>query len=164
MATTIRTFARFGSDLAVTRYVGTVSAAPLGSADSWGSIDLQVRGGGFNGRDGDLLDLASIDGRENLAQALILRLLTRKGSLEPLGHPAYGSRLIELIGGENNATNRNLARLYTIEAISQERRVRKLLHLAVEPVPGQPDTIRIGFTVLPLGDDEPLALTLEVTL
>jgi len=159
-----KTFARLGSDLALTRYVGTASATPLEAADSWGSLDLQVRGGGASGRNGDLLDLAAVGARENLGQALILRLLTRKGSLEPLGHPDYGSRLLELIGEENNATNRNLARLYTIEAVGQERRVRKLLGLAVDPVPGQPDTLRIGFSVVPIDDDDPLSLTLEVTL
>ena len=31
-----------GSDFALTRYAGTPSAAPLASADSWGSLDLQV--------------------------------------------------------------------------------------------------------------------------
>lgn len=160
----LKSFARLGSDLALTRYAGTASAAPLDAADSWGSLDLQVHAGGFNGRNGDLLDLAAIAARENLGQALILRLLTKKGSLEPLGHPDYGCRLVDLIGRENNATNRNLARLYTIEAVSQERRVRKLLDLAVEPVPGQPDTLRIGLSVVPIDDDDPLSLTLEVTL
>ena len=164
MAAQAKSFSRLGSDLGLTRYVGTESATPLESADSWGSIDLQVRAGGAGGRNGDLLDLGAVSARENLGQALILRLLTLKGSLEPLGHPDYGSRLVELIGRENNATNRNLARLYTIEALGQERRVRKLLGLSVDPVPGQPDTLRIGFSVVPVDDDDPLSLTLEVTL
>ena len=95
---------------------------------------------------------------------MILRLLTLQGSLAPLGHPDYGSRLVDLIGRENSQANRNLARLYTIAGVAQERRVRQLLNLAVDPVPGQPDTIRISFSVLPLGDDDPLSLTLDVTL
>jgi hypothetical protein len=162
--TTARRFAKLGSDLALTRYVGAASATPLEAADSWGSIDLQVRAGGATGRNGDLVDLAAVGARENLGQALILRLLTRKGSLAPLGHPDYGCRLVELIGEENNASNRNLARLYTIDAVSQERRVRKLLDLAVMPVPGQPDTLKIAFSVLPIDDDDPLSVGLEVTL
>lgn len=159
-----KTYRRLGSDLALTRYVGTASAVALESADSWGSLDLQVAAGGATGRNGDLLGLRAAAGRENLAQALTLRLLTKQGSLTELGHPQYGSRLVNLIGNENNETHRHLARLYTIEALAQEPRVREMLGLAVETVPGQPDTIRISFSVLPVDDDDPLALALEVTL
>ncbi len=159
-----KTFQRIGSDLALTRYVGTTSATPLESADSWGSLDLRVVAGGDTRRNGDMIGLGAVEGRENLGQALILRLLTLQGSLAPLGHPDYGSRLVDLIGRENSQANRNLARLYTIAGVAQERRVRQLLNLAVDPVPGQPDTIRISFSVLPLGDDDPLSLTLDVTL
>lgn len=157
-----------GTDLALTRYAGEPSALPLESADSWGSLDLQVSAGGITGRNGDALDLGAVRGRQNLAQALMLRLLTREGSLASLGHPRYGSRLVTLIGAENNVTNRNLARLYTLDALEQESRVRQVLDLAVEPVPGQPQTIRISFSVLPLSDDPqdatPLALGLEMAL
>ena len=109
-------------------------------------------------------DVGAISGRANLAQALVLRLLTRQGDLTALGHPDYGSRLTELIGQLNNETTRNLARLYTIQAIRQERRVRRLLDLSVQTLPDQPQTIRIGFAVLPVNEDDPLALTLEVAL
>jgi phage baseplate assembly protein W len=142
-----KSFRRLGSDLALTRYVGTASAVALESADSWGSLDLQAAAGGATG-----------------AQALTLRLLTKTGSLTELGHPQYGSRLVTLIGQENNETNRHLARLYTIEALAQEPRVKEVTGLAVETVPGQPDTIRISFSVMPVDDDDPLALALEVTL
>ena len=36
-------------------------------------------------------DLVARDGLENLAQAVILRLLTPRGELAALGHPDYGS-------------------------------------------------------------------------
>jgi phage baseplate assembly protein W len=159
-----RTYRRLGSDLALTRYTGVPGAVPLDAADSWGSLDLQIAAGGATGRNGDLIDLSVTAGRENLGQALMLRLLTRQGSLAALGHPAYGSRLVDLIGEENNAANRNLARLYTIAAIGQEPRVRELLDLSIEASPDDPNTIRIGFAVLPVDDDDPLALTLEVAL
>jgi phage baseplate assembly protein W len=103
-------------------------------------------------------------GRSNLGQALILRLLTPRGSLDQLGHPDYGSRLVELIGRRNDETSRNLARLYTLQAVREEPRVAELLDLSVETTPDSPDTIRIGFAVRPVGDDEPLALGLEVAL
>jgi phage baseplate assembly protein W len=91
-------------------------------------------------------------------------LLTQKGALRQLGHPAYGSRLIELIGQLNNETTRNLARLYTIEAVSQEPRVRQLLDLNVATRQSSPDTLGINFSVLPLDDDQPLGVSLEVIL
>jgi phage baseplate assembly protein W len=147
-------YRRQGSDLALTRYVGVPSAAPLASADSWGSLDLQVAA----------TDLGTVSGRENLAQALTLRLLTEQGALTALGHPAYGSRLVSLIGRLNDRTARNLARLYVIEAVRQEPRVKALTALAVTPAPGQPDTLRIDLSVLPLDDTDPLSLTLDVTL
>ena len=154
-----RTFSRLGRDLALTRYTGTASSVPLDNADSWGTLDLALAASATG-----LTDFAVTAERSNLGQALILRLLTPLGSLAPLGHPAYGSRLYQLIGGLNTEVVRNLARLYTIEAVGQEPRVRELLNVRIETAPGSPDTIRIAFDVLPLDDDNPLSLGLEVTL
>jgi phage baseplate assembly protein W len=167
----VKGYARLGTDLALTRYTGLAGQAPLDAADSWGTLDLRAAPAGRGsvvrtvaGTSEPALDIATISGRENLAQALMLRLLTPLGALSPLGHPAYGSRLPELIGRLNTETTRNLARLYTIQAISQEPRVRELQQLSVTAVSDQPETIRISFSVLPLGDDGPLPLTLEVML
>jgi phage baseplate assembly protein W len=155
-----------GTDLALTRYVGTESGVPLESADSWGSLDLGVRRGGRGGLKAyaAALDLNTVSGRQNLAQALILRLLTPLGSLAHLAHPEYGSRLTELIGQLNDATTRNRARLYTLEALAREPRVREPANLTVETSPDQPNVLRIGFSVLPVDDSDPLALALEVAL
>lgn len=160
------TFRTLGSDLALTRYTGVGSSVPLDSADSWGTLDLQVVPGGRGGLPSarDSRDLAAVSGRENLAQALIVRLLTVHGALAPLGHSEYGTRLVELIGRLNDETTRNLARLYTMEGIAQEKRVLKLLDLSVDTPDGEPDTIQISFSVLPRDDDQPLALTLGITL
>jgi phage baseplate assembly protein W len=160
------TFASLGADLALTRYVGTPSALELESADSWGGLDLSVVPASLGRRTqtADATDLGVVSGRGNLGQALIVRLLTPRGSLAALGHPDYGSRLGELIGRGNDATARNLARLYVIEAVREEPRVARLLGLAVTTTPDSPDAIRIAFSVQPLDDSEALALGLEVTL
>jgi phage baseplate assembly protein W len=159
------TFKRLGSDLALTRFTGVPASVPLGVADSWGTLDLQVvPGGGVVVQTVDLHDLYVVSGPENLAQALIVRLLTHQGALAPLGHPEYGSRLVELIGRLNDESTRNLARLYTLDALTQEPRVSRVLDLSVSNVPGQPDTLEIQFLVQPLGDTQPLALALEVVL
>lgn len=160
-----KTYAVLGSDLALTRYIGTPASLPLAAADSWGSVDLSVGPGGRGGlRRPALQDLRAVQGRENLAQALILRLLTMKGDLAVLGHPQYGSRLVSLIGRLNNDATRNLARLYTLEALVEEPRVKHVLDLAVQVVDSSPDTIRISFSVVPVDDSDPLALGLEVQL
>lgn len=155
-----------GTDLALTRYVGTASGLPLESADSWGSVDLSVIPGGHGGlpQKREAQDIQRVSDRSNLAQALILRLLTPRGALTPLGHPQYGSRLVELVGQLNNERTRNLARLYTLQALGEELRVKEVLGLIIETVPGQAEVIRIGFSVLPLDEDDPLALSLEITL
>ena len=155
-----------GTDLALTRYSGVPSSVPLVSADSWGTLDLQVVPGSRGGLPltGDVRDVGSVGGRDNLAQALVLRLLTRRGALASLGHPEYGSRLVELVGRLNNETSRNLARLFTLEALNQEPRVKEIIDLRAEAVDGFPDTIRIGFSVIPLNDSDPLALVLELNL
>ena len=161
-----KSYTVLGSDIALTRYSGVPSSVPLEVADSWGVLDVQVVSGGKGGlpQQGEIRDAGAVAGRANLAQALVLRLLTRKGALTGLGHPDYGCRLLELIGELNNEATRNLARLFTIQAIQQEARVKTLLELAVVTVADQPDTIRISFSVLPVDGIDPLALTLEVML
>ena len=59
---------------------------------------------------------------------------------------------------------RNLARLYVIAALRAEPRVRQLTRLEVLAAPGAPDTIRIELEVVPLRDDDPLALSLDIAL
>src|SRR5215471_8747375 len=161
-----RTFSILGSDIALTRYVGTPAAVPLDRADSSGSLDVAVFPGGSGGLKAKTVieDLGSVSGRANLAQALIVRLLTPRGSLAALGHPSYGCRLVTLIGELNNETTRNLARLFTLEALGEERRVKQVLNLSVLGLDTAPDTLRISFSVLPIDDSDPLALSLEVQL
>ncbi|HRW08410.1 MAG: hypothetical protein KDE47_26975 [Caldilineaceae bacterium] len=96
-------------------------------------------------------DLATITGRENLGQAILLRLLTPRGELSALGHPTYGSRLHELVGRQNTATTRNLVRLHILESLQQEVRVQEVIDLTVTPTPGTRDRIDVELTVQPVG-------------
>ena len=159
-----RTFDRLGSDVGLTRYVGTESPLALDEADSWRGVDFAlVPGRDIRGRPtADVHDLAAVRGRDNLGQALIVRLLTPLGGLAALGHPGFGSRLGELVGRLNDEQTRNLARLYTLQAVTEEPRVQSVEALLVSAVPGQPDRIRIELSVMPMDDDQALALGLEV--
>jgi len=98
-----------------------------------------------------LRDLVLSSGLDNLRQAVEIRLLTPKGELAPLGHPDYGSRLPDLVGEGNTETNRNLAKLFVIEALKQEPRIQKIVAVDVTTVPGQRQLIRIFLRVLPIG-------------
>jgi len=97
-----------------------------------------------------LRDLALSSDLHNLQQAIEIRLLTPKGELAPLGHADYGSRLPELIGRQNTETTRNLAKLYVIEALKQERRIQKVVAVDVSPAPGERQLIRMFLQVLPI--------------
>ncbi len=113
----------------------------------------------------ELSDLTILEDRENLAQALTLRLLTPKGSLSPLGHAGYGSRLHELIGRLKNDANRNLCRLFVLEAVAQEPRVEdKAVALSFDRDRETASSFYFNLVVRPKDDGDDLALGLEVGL
>jgi len=97
-----------------------------------------------------LHDLALVSDLDNLQQAIKIRLLTPRAELAPLGHADYGSRLPDLIGQPNTETTRNLAKLYVIEALKQERRIQKIVAVEVTPGGGERNLIRIYLKVLPI--------------
>ncbi len=83
------------------------------------------------GGKGTMLDLDTVEGEENLIQAVIIRLLTPMGELTTLGHPGFGSRLHELVGRENTETTRNLIRLRILESLQQEPRIQEVVDVTV---------------------------------
>ena len=100
-----------------------------------------------------LTDLQTVQGGQNMQQALLLRFLTRQGALAALGHPDYGSRLYTLIGQLNTATNRNLAKLYVLEALAPEPRVERVISVDVS---GARDTLDIRVSLTAIGSNTPL--------
>jgi phage baseplate assembly protein W len=114
---------------------------------------------------GMIYDLDLMAGRENLAQALILRLLTPRGSLAALGHAEYGSRLHELIGKLKTDAVRNLCRAFVLEAVAQEPRVvNKAVELAFDPDQEGPSSIVFTLAVQPIDGDQPIGLSMEVEI
>jgi phage baseplate assembly protein W len=111
------------------------------------------------------VDLDTLAGRENVAQALILRLLTPRGALAGLGHPAYGSRLWELIGRLKSDELRNLCRAFVLEAVAQEPRVEpQVLSFDFDLLAERFDTFVFTLAVKPRGGDAPVEVGLEVGL
>jgi len=111
-------------------------------------------------------DLTTVDGRTNLAQAILNRLLTRKGELTQLGHPDYGSRLHMLIGELNTTRMQGFAALYIRECLAQESRVQVVKQLTfAAPSRGlDRNVMEVTITVQPVGQSEDLTFTLSLDL
>jgi phage baseplate assembly protein W len=106
----------------------------------------------------DQIDLEPLSGVDNLIQALLLRFLTPTGELTALGHPEYGSRLHELIGELNNETNRNRAKLFVLQTLEAEPRVKKALSASVTQNRRDPAQMDIDVTLLAIDSDTPINL------
>ena len=139
-------------------------------------IDLQLTRRAFGQRvsDRDKVDLVTasdgdlktVRGRANLAQAILNRLFTRRGELTQLGHPAYGSRLHQLVGELNNARVQGLAELYIRESLAQEPRIAEITDIVFAP-PSRGEgrsMLQITVTVRPVGQDALLNVTIPINL
>lgn len=102
-------------------------------------------------------DLDVVSGVDNLVQALNHRFMIFKGGLRQLGHPVYGSKLDELIGRENDEATRNLVKLYALEVLRQEPRIKEIMDVRIIPKPAE-DRVDIDITVIPIDNDIPLNL------
>jgi phage baseplate assembly protein W len=110
-------------------------------------------------------DLATLNQRENLAQALMLRLLTPRESLAELGHGGYGSRLHQLIGQHKSPATRNLCRAFILEVVAQEPRVEnQAVEITFHPDQETPSSLVFTLAVQPITGEAPIGLTLEVGL
>ncbi len=104
------------------------------------------------------VDLETITGADNLVQALLLRFLTPQGELTVLGHSTYGSRLFELIGERNTETNRNRAKLFVLQALADEPRVKKVQSVQVTQNRAHREQIDIEVSLIAVDSDIPLNL------
>lgn len=126
-------------------------------------LKLLVEAGEYAGLGVDLLvsrkgELTTVAGMQNLGQALMHRLLTRRGELAELGHPEYGSRLHELVGEPNTQDTRDLIRMYAKECILSEPRVRDIVSVKVTPLGDNPSAVSLDVVVLPVKSAVPLNL------
>ena len=80
-----------------------------------------------------LQDLETVEGLENLVQALTLRLLVDRGELAGLAHPRYGSRIRDLIGEPLDRANLELLRRYVRQELQRDPRVEEVLQVRVTP-------------------------------
>jgi len=137
----------FGNDLRVLRE-GPVE-------DVAGDLDLirNIRG-----------DLDKASGNDNVVQALLLRLLVRKGELERLGWPDYGSRLHELIGEPNNTRTQVKLMAFARAAVERDPRVLEVVAIQARVLPGARNVIRLEMEVQLIVEQSPLNLVFDAVL
>jgi hypothetical protein len=104
------------------------------------------------------LDMKISSDRDNLGQAVVMRLLTPRGELAALGHAGYGSRLHEIVGRTNTENTRDLARLFILESLKQEARIDAIEEVLITPSPGRRSSINVQIKVLPIGTTESLTI------
>jgi phage baseplate assembly protein W len=111
-------------------------------------------------------DLDTATGRANLVQAIINRLLTRRGELTALGHPAYGSRLHELVGELNNLRLRALAEVYIRDCLAQERRIEKVRYVRFEPPERGIDrnVLKVTIGISAVGEAQELTIIVPINI
>jgi phage baseplate assembly protein W len=110
----------------------------------------------------DLGPEQTVGGTDNAVQAVIHRIKTVAGELADLGHPDYGSRHHELIGQPNTEGNRNLVKLYILQALAREPRIEKVLKADVVADP-QRDRVTIALTLRFIGTPVPADLVVPVS-
>ena len=120
-------------------------------------LKLRIEDGGadFSLQEGDLEIVGEED---NLAQAIIHRLMTGRGELIELGHADYGSRLNDLLGQPNDEETRNRARALVLECLSQENRIKDVLSVRVNANAQNSHRIDIEIAVVPVGTRRPLSI------
>ena len=105
--------------------------------------------------------------RDNLIQAILNRLHTRRGELTSLGHPDYGSRMHELMGNLNNDRIRRLAELYIRECLAQESRIAEIVDIRFAPpsrLLSHRTTLKALIVLRLIAEPEPITLELAVSL
>ena len=90
-----------------------------------------------------LQDLETVEGLENLVQALTLRLLVDRGELAGLAHPRYGSRIRDLIVEPLDRANLELLRRYVRQELLRDPRVEEVLQVSVTPHDARRDGVDV---------------------
>jgi phage baseplate assembly protein W len=117
---------------------GLFLGTDLKLADYYLGADLYI------GKSGDM-DVISEE--MNIAQAILHRLRTIKGELTELGHPDYGSTILDFIGQPNNSVTRSRLRLAIRDTIRQEQRVKQIVSIDVKQrLPDNINNIRASGT------------------
>ena len=102
-------------------------------------------------------DVRVVQGVPNLQQALLYRLLTRKGELPH--HPEYGSNLQLHVGKVLDDTRVNLIRLEVMQTLLADPRVKEVQYLQVQT---DADAVNIDGSLGVIGQSDSVPLNLVI--
>ena len=125
-------------------------------------LELYSRNETYDLRPNGAGDLGLAQGNENIAQALTLRLRVRRGDLAPLGWPAYGSRLHELIGEPNIDRVHVRLMAYARSAIEEDPRVAEVVEVSASS--SGRDSVRLAMDIRLIDQPNPLNLVFDFDL
>jgi len=125
-------------------------------------LELYGRNETYDLRPNNAGDLEVARGNENIIQALTLRLRVRRGELAPLGWPAYGSRLHELIGEPNIGRVHVRLMAYARSAIEEDPRVAEVSEVGASP--SGRDKVRLTMEIRLIDQPNPLNLVFDFDL
>lgn len=127
-------------------------------------LELYLRGEAYDLRPNGAGDLGLARGNENIIQALNLRLRVRRGELERLGWPNYGSRLHELIGEPNNDRTHVRLMAYARSAIEEDPRVAEVSRVSARVPRGERSLVRLEMDVRLIDQPNPLNMVFDFDL
>jgi phage baseplate assembly protein W len=125
-------------------------------------LELYGRNETFDLRPNGAGDLGLAHGNENIVQALTLRLRVRRGELAPLGWPAYGSRLHELVGEPNIGRIHARLMAYARSAIEEDPRVAEVS--AISASPSERDMVRLTMEIRLIEEPNPFNMVFDFDL
>lgn len=105
----------------------------------------------------------TVSGKDNLIQALTMRLIVYRGHLAELGHTRYGSRVADLIGEPLDRANLELLRRYVRQALKEDPRVEEVTALTVSARADLPGAVDVRASIKAItGDAVELGLALDL--
>lgn len=106
---------------------------------------------------------STVSGKENLVQALTMRLIVYRGHLGEVGHMRYGSRVAELIGEPLDRANLELLRRHVRQALKEDPRVEEVTALTVSARADLPGAVDVRARIQAVtGDAVELGLALDL--
>jgi phage baseplate assembly protein W len=113
-------------------------------------------------------DLGTTIDDETVLQAIRHRLSTRRGELNELGHPEYGSLLETVIGEPNTEDTHRIIETLVRDCLHYESRIENIIEIEATPNSSYHDVVDINVTIQLRGQSEPIRvvypLYLEETL
>ena len=123
---------------------------------------LASRAGGYDLVPDYQGDMALTQSTDNISQALMLRILVRRGELARLGWPDFGSRVHELIGEPNNLRTRTRLMAFARNAIERDPRVVEITNIKAEPT--ERSLVRLEMDIQLINEPNPLNLVVAIDL